>query len=428
MATAPNLSESESYAARDEAHVLHPFTSFAADAPPVVLERNEGARLVDTEGRSYLDAIAGLMNVNIGYGNRKMAEAAYQAMADLSYASVFFNMSHKPAIDLATRLAELTPGDIERFLFTVGGSDAIESAIKVARLYHRLRGAEGRDKILGRRKSYHGMSYGALSATGQEVYRDGYGPVVPGFVHVGQPSETGPDELEEAILREGPQTIAAMIAEPISAPSVVEIPPPDYWPRVREILRRHGILLVSDEVITGFGRTGKLFACEHWNLEPDMMTMSKGLTSGYQPLGALGISAEISATLRGAEGVFLHGFTAGGHPVACAVANANLDVILGEGLVENAARLGEYFLPQLAALRERHPSIIARERALGLFAAIDFSVDDEVCLALAREAQDRGLLVRHYGTTFAFAPPLTIGEEEIDEIVTILGDAIKSVC
>jgi len=272
------------------------------------------------------------------------------------------------------------------------------------------------------------MSYGALSATGQQVYRDGYGPVVPGFVHVGQPSETGPEELEEAILREGPESIAAMIAEPISAPSGVEIPPSDYWPKVREILSRHGILLVSDEVITGFGRTGKLFACEHWDLEPDMMTMSKGLTSGYQPLGALGISAEISAALRRAEGVFLHGFTAGGHPVACAVANANLDVMLGEGLVENAAKLGEYFLPQLAALRERNPKVIAGERALGLFAAIDLSVSEETSLAIAKEAQARGLLVRHYGTTFAFAPPLTVVKQDIDEIVTILGDAIKAVC
>ena len=273
---------------------------------------------------------------------------------------------------LAEKLAAITPGRIDRFVFTVGGSDANETALKVARLYQARRGYPEKVVVLAREQSYHGMSMGGTSLTGSASYWDGIGPLLPGIEHLPQPDPADPDAaaaVAAAIERIGPERVGAFIAEPISNPAGVNVPHPSYWPAVREICDRHGILLIADEVITGFGRTGRMFACEHWGLEPDIIAISKGLTSGYQPLGAAGFTSEIIEAVGDQTEPFLHGFTAGGHPAACAVALANIEIIEDEELVANAERVGGLLRERLQALSAE----LGRRRGpgLGLLCAID---------------------------------------------------------
>jgi adenosylmethionine-8-amino-7-oxononanoate aminotransferase len=415
-----------------------------------LLVEGHGCTVVDAEGREYLDALSGLWLVNVGYGREAIAEAmAYQAKT-LAYASSSRAVTI-PAIQLATLLADLTPGDLSTVLFSSGGSEAVESALKIARQYHALRGEPERYKIIARRGSYHGATYGAMSVSGAPSSVDPYfSPLLPGTLTVSAPfcyrcdyRKTYPscevycvEAIEDVITFEAPRTVAAVIAEPISAAGGIVIPPPEYLPRLREICDRHGVLLILDEIITGFGRTGKMFAAEHWDVVPDLMTVAKGLSSGYAPIAATICRRHIAQQFSSTQKKPLaHLLTFGGQAVACAAALANLQIMQDEHLVENAARQGHRLLEQLRQLATRHP-IIGDVRGLGLLCAVElvtnretkesFAADSPEILCLLDILAELGVLTRAE-PYLCLAPPLCIKPVEIDRLVTIIDSALSRV-
>jgi 4-aminobutyrate--pyruvate transaminase len=412
-----------------EAHAVLQMARLAdvGTSGPVVIVEANGIRVRDSRGKEYIDALAGLLNVNVGYGREELVEAAAQAMRRLSFGTSFFGRTTREVLDLAEKLASITPPGINRIFFSVGGSDAIDTAIKLLRHRNVLAGQPEKMTVIARRDSYHGMTFGATTATGQKILRERIGPLLPHVLHVEQPEggEVSAEKLERVIIEQGPETIAAFLGEPVALPPGLAVPPDDYWPAMRDVCTRYDVKLIADEVITGFGRTGRMFACENWDLEPDLMTMSKGLTSGYQCLGAVGIREDHYQELFASETMLPHGFTAGGHPVACAVALANIEIIEREGLVQNAAEVGGYLGDQVRELADRHDSVIA-VRSIGMMAAFDvdgelLSADgdpaSEAGLRLAKLLMELGVIVRQYGNTIAMAPPLIATRADIDEIV-----------
>jgi adenosylmethionine-8-amino-7-oxononanoate aminotransferase len=408
-----------------------------------LLVSGHGCTVVDVHGRTYLDALSGLWLVNVGHGRSAIAEAMAQQAQTLAYASAS-RATTLPTIQLATLLARLTPGDLSTVLFSSGGSEAVESALKITRQYHTLRGEPERYKVIARRGSYHGATYGAMSASGAPQSVDPYySPLVPGAFTVSAPycyrcdyRKTYPacevycvDAIEDLIVYENPRTVAAVIAEPISAACGVVVPPPEYFPRLREICDRHGVLLIFDEIITGFGRTGKMFAAEHWGVVPDIMTLAKGLSSGYAPIGATICRAHIARQFDGAKGKALaHLLTFGGQAVACAAALANLDILVQENLVDNAAQQGRYLLSQLQELATRHPTV-GDVRGLGLLCALELVKDRRTKEPFAAEGPestrlleilaDLGMLTRA-DTNLYLAPPLCIQRHEVDHLVAMV--------
>jgi putrescine---pyruvate transaminase len=413
-----------------EAHAILQMASLsqiAADGP-LVIARSKGNRLWDIDGREYIDAINGLFNVNIGYGRPELPDIAADAMRRLSFGSNFFGRTTAEALELCEKLAAITPDGLNRFFLTVGGSDAIDTAIKLTRHANVLAGLSNKMTVIARRDGYHGMTMGGTTATGVKVFRESVGPLLPGVVHIGQPGPAGDnataEQLEAKILDLGPENVAAFLGEPMSLPPGVAIPPDDYWPAIREVCSRYDVRLIADEVINGFGRTGLMFASDHWSINPDLMTMSKGITSGYLPLGAVGMREEHYQQLLASETVMPHGFTAGGHPVACAVALANIAIIEDEGLVENAATVGEYLNKQLDDFAGRHEMVLST-RSLGMVAAFDIDGEEvtgdpetaaKAGVIVASEMTNDGVLLRPYGNTMAFGPSLATTREEIDEI------------
>jgi putrescine aminotransferase len=413
-----------------EAHAILQMASLrqtAADGP-LVIARAEGNRLWDIDGREYVDAINGLFNVNVGYGRPQLAEVAADTMRRLSFASNFFGRTTAEALELSEKLAAITPDGLNRFFLTVGGSDAIDTAIKLIRHANVLAGDSGKMTVIARRDGYHGMTMGGTTATGVKVFRESVGPLLPGVVHIGQPGAAGDnataEQLEAKILELGPENVAAFLGEPISLPPGVAIPPDDYWPAIREVCSRYDFRLIADEVINGYGRTGRMFASEHWSINPDVMTMSKGITSGYVPLGAVGIREEHYQQLLESDTVMPHGFTAGGHPVACAVALANIAIIEDEGLVENAATVGDHLNKRLREFAGRH-EVVLSTRSLGMVAAFDIDGEQitgdpataaQAGAIVASELTNDGVLLRPYGNTMAFGPSLATTPDEIDEL------------
>ena len=332
--------------------------------PPLEITRGEGCWVWDSDGNRYLDAMAGLWCVNVGYGRHAIADAVADQMKRLPYYPL--TQSHPPAAQLAGRLSELLPEGLDRVFLVNSGSEAVETALKIARQCARSRRpGENRYKIIARHRGYHGFTMGAMSATGQVARKQAFEPLVPGFLHVSPPDPYRCDhcapktectlacanEFERAIRLEGPETVAAVILEPAIGGGGVFPAPPGYMERVREICDRYGVLMIVDEVITGFGRTGKLFAVEHSGVRPDLMTLAKGITSGYLPLGATIASRRVFETFlsgRDQSAKFTQVSTFGGHPCSCAAALANLEIITNERLWENAARVGPY-------LCRRHP-------------------------------------------------------------------------
>jgi adenosylmethionine-8-amino-7-oxononanoate aminotransferase/mannose-6-phosphate isomerase-like protein (cupin superfamily) len=417
--------------AADLAHVIHPVSPVRhMDGTDLrIVESGRGLRLRDVSGREVLDAVSGLWNVAVGYGRPELAEAAAEALARIGFASLYFSRGSTETALLAARLAELTPVGIDRFFFTSEGSTAVDTAIKLVRYEHAQRGEPQRQKLIARWESYHGASIGSVGATGQPEFWQDFGIQLSDIHHISQPRGRADDavaELEQTILEEGPETVAAFIAEPVSIPSGVVVPEPDYWPRIREICSRYGVRLILDEVVTGFGRTGKMFAAEHWALAPDVIVLSKGLTSGYFPLAAVGVSEEVFAGIARTDRVLMHGFTTGGHPAGCAVALRNLRLIDEEALVQRAANSGRLLHEALEALAKR-TGIVAAVRSLGLLAALDIAVPgggeadskrvgELVVAGMAR----RGVLVRSYGASIVLAPSLVVQNGEIDEIIETL--------
>jgi PLP-dependent transaminase len=406
----------------DSRHVIHPHQLVGRPRPPVVFVQGEGARIRDEDGNWYIDGTCGLWVCPVGHGRRELAEAARAQMETLEYYASFWEFSNPPAIELAARLAALAPGDLNRVFFTNGGSEGNETAIKLARLAWHAAGQPQRTVVIARKMGYHGVSYGALQATGIPPLRQGFGPLPADFVHVGVPYPLrGPstaelvDELERTIASVGPERVAAFIGEPVIGVGGMIPPQDDYWPAVTEVLRRHGILFLCDEVVTGFGRTGEWFGANHWGgLEPDLMVTAKGLTSGYFPLGAVLVSDRVAEMLDGQS--FRHGFTYNGHPTGCAVALENLAIIEREGLVERARELGAHLLDGLRSL-ESLPAVV-EARGFGLMAGLELNVEDAT--ELSDRIRRRGVIVRATGQKLVMSPPLVISREQIDTILDVL--------
>ena len=435
----------EQLRAFDEHHV-HPFT----DEPELrkegvrIIERADGAYLFDTDGHRILDGMAGLWCVNVGYGREELARVAYEQMRELCYYNAFFKSTTAPAALLAERIASLAPDHMNRVFFGSSGSESNDTAIRTVRHYWALKGRPEKHVIISRRDAYHGSTIAATSMGGMGAMHGQMGPALPGFVHVMPPyafdhsmegesdEEFGlraASEVEEAILNVGPENVAAFVGEPIQGAGGVKIPPPSYWPEIQRICDDYDVLLMLDEVITGFGRTGAWFAAQSMGIRPDTMTIAKAVTSGYQPLSAVVLSDEIARTV-GEGGEYYHGYTYSGHPVACAVALENIRIIEAEGLIE---RVGEDTGPYLlSALREAIGSHenVGEVRGFGLLAAIEIVSDREtgerfqpegsVAMRLRDRCIENGLMMRAVGDTMILSPPLIWTRETIDEAVAIV--------
>ena len=443
MTSATSLKELQDSALEHLWVYLREPSDMAEKGEPTVYVSGEGVRVTDAQGNTSIDAMSGLWLKNVGYGRKEIADAAYEQMLKLTYMPM--GTTTEPTIRLAEKVAEITPGDLSRSFFTSGGSESIETAIKLARAYFKRVGEPGRIKFISRKDSYHGATAGAMALGGNHLYpRADYEPLMPGTFHAPQPnfyrcefnSQT-PEEcgerhvkaIEDVIKFQGPETVAAVFAEPVSSPMGAVVPPDNYWPMLREVCDKYGVLLVADEVITGFGRTGKMFACEHWGVTPDMMTVAKGITSGYIPMGGTITRKEIADAFVGSQRVsFRHVITFGGHPVAAAAALRNIQIMEDEDLVGNSARMGAYLLDGLKELQEKH-QMIGDVRGLGLMCGLELVRDRETKESYPAEAelgnrltsgfQANGLHLRG-SDNMNVAPPLCVTSGEIDEIITIM--------
>jgi putrescine---pyruvate transaminase len=434
----------------DKAHVLHANTLLGAHEQngALIMVKGEGATVTDIDGKEYIDGLGALWLSNIGYGRREMGEAAKAQMDQLHFWSLFWSYGNLPAVDLATRLAALTPKGLNHFFFTSGGSEANESAIKTARLYHVRRGNPTKTAIIALQKAYHGVSYGAMTATGLEVVRQNFAPYVENVHHIPSPycyrcplAKEYPScqlacaaELENKILELGPENVAAFMAEPIGGVGGVIEPPVEYFQYVRQICDKYDVLFIADEVITGFGRTGTWFGIEHYGVVPDLISCAKGITSGYLPLGASIVHDRVYEVLKGdGTAYYNHGFTYSGHPVAAAVAMENLRILEEEGLLKRADELGRYTRKQLQALDN---PFIGDVRGKGLMVGIELVIDRATKQApldpdahkkVEMACRAEGLLVRALGGfVIAISPPLVITEEQLDRVIDILDRAIRT--
>lgn len=434
----------------DEAHLIHPLYHQQAQRNAVIMERGEGVWLWDVNGNRYLDGLSSLWNVNVGHGRPELAEAAAEQMARLAFNNSYTGFSNPPAIQLAGRLAELAPGDLNAVFFTSGGGESNESAFKMARFYHAIRGKPEKYKVIARHDAYHGVTTAAMAATGMPVYWENFGPRAPGFFHALAPNpyrlgdgdpeacaQEALDSIEEIVEQEGVDTVAAVIAEPIQGAGGVIIPPPAYLKGLRELCDRHDLLFIADEVITGFGRTGRWFGLEHVGLQPDILSFAKGVTSGYIQLGGIIISQGIQETLAAqpVEKKWMHAYTYSAHATACAVGLANLDLIEREGLVENAAQMGDQLAAGLRALAEL--SIVGDARSFGLLGRVEvvadkatkqpFELSQGVGNRIIAAMRERGVITRNRNDVICIAPPLCINPEEMDFLLTALRDSIEAV-
>ncbi|MHB1133037.1 MAG: aminotransferase family protein [Chloroflexota bacterium] len=436
-------------------YVFHPNTLLTDHHAkgPTIFTRGEGPYVWDSEGKRYLDCRAGLFCVNVGYGDEEVARAAYEQMTTLQFATSFTHFASEPLIRLSAKLASLLPNGLTRVMLHSSGSEVNEAAVKLARYLNYLEGRPEKNKIVGRKLAYHGATYGIVPLTDLEHAQKAAAPLPSGFLRIDAPycyrCPCGQDpancglecarQLEQLIEREGADTVAAFIGEPVMQIAGALVPPPDYWPTIRQICDKYDVWLIADEVITGLGRTGKTFAMEHWNVVPDVVTVSKAMGAGYFPVGATVFQEEIYQRLRRSSPNpnFFHGFTMSGNPVGCAVALKNIEIVEKRGLVENARRLGERLLAGLERFREL--PIVGDVRGLGLFCAIEAVVDKESkeplpeaiqrAGGLVKLAMDRGLMVRSSPTRNDLAvitPPLIVNEQQIDETLAIIGDSLQA--
>ncbi len=440
----------------DRDHLIHPITELRVQEVkgPRVIVGGKGLRLETADGDSVIDGFSGLFNINVGHGRTELADAVAEQMRRMPYYPSFWDFSNEPAILLGERLAGLLPADreLDHFLFTTGGSDANEPTFRIARLYHAVRGDHERKKVLSRRWSYHGITRAAGSATTLPAYHAFYEPEA-NFLPTSMPycfrcefKKTPPDceflcanDIEEVIEREGAETVAAVIAEPVQGTGGILIPPPEYFGHLREICDRHGVLLILDEVITGFGRTGRWFGMEHWGIHPDLVSFAKGISSGYLPLGGVALRRGVYETIRdkSPKGLpFMGGLTYNNHPSSCAAALANLDIIEREGLVENSREVGAYLLESLRQALADHP-LVAEIRGIGMLAALECTAPGTVdpidgrpmvfTAAVSTRCWEKGLIARAMWENVALAPPLCTTRSDVDEIVGIVSEAMREV-
>ncbi|MBV7378800.1 aspartate aminotransferase family protein [Maritimibacter dapengensis] len=433
--------------ALDAAHHMHPFTANAelAKKGARIITQADGVTLTDSEGEKILDAMAGLWCVNIGYGRDELAEVAARQMKELPYYNTFFMSSHVPAIALADKLAELAPGDLNHVFFASGGSEANDTNIRLVRRYWDLMGKPGKKTIISRKNAYHGTSIGAASLGGMQGMHAQGGMPIPDIVHIGQPywylegGDMSPEdfglmrarELEAKIDELGEDKVAAFIAEPIQGAGGVIIPPESYWPEVSRICAERDILLIVDEVITGFGRTGEWFGTEYYGLKPDIMTVAKGLSSGYAPIGGSLVSDRVAEVIGREE--FTHGYTYSGHPVAAAVALENLRILEEEKIVDHVKNEAAPYLAEKWHQLADHP-FVGETTIVGMMASLALTADKSVRKPFKASPGTVGfmtrercfgnnLIMRHVADRMIVAPPLVMTRSDID---TLFERAVKS--
>lgn len=435
-------------------YMFHPMADpkVVQAGPPLIVERGEGVYVWDVDGRRYLDTVASLWNVNVGHNRPEIKRAIVEQLDRLAYYSTFVNTSNPPAIELSARLCEMfAPERIARVLFCAGGSDAVETALKLARQYWKLEGQPQRTRFISLKWGYHGVHFGGTSINGNPVFRLPYEPLLPGCVQVESPyayrnayGESDParlaqlcaSELDRAIRSQGPETVAAFIAEPVQGAGGVIVPHESYWPLVRQVCDRYGVLLISDETVTGFGRVGAMCGARAWGVAPDMMTMAKGINSGYVPLGAMLMNERVAAAFEkpGVPAALMHGYTYSGHALACAAANANLRIVEAEDLPRRAREVGSYLQERLAGFgRYAHVGDI---RGKGLMAALELVADREskemlepaspYIRTLVAQARREGAIIRVQGNRLILSPPLVFDRADVDETVRILHAAFEA--
>ncbi len=429
--------------AMDAAHHLHPFTdhkALSAEGSRVIVKA-EGSTLTDSEGNRILDGMSGLWCVNVGYGRDRLAEAAYAQMKELPYYNAFFKTTTEPAARLSEKLSEITPEGLERVFFANSGSEAVDTMIRLFRHFWLLEGKPEKQVLIGRMYGYHGSTMAAASLCGMSAMHAQAHLPLPGFEHVMQPDhyhlgldgESAADfglraakAFEDRILAIGPERVAAVVAEPIQGAGGVIIPPETYFPEVQRICRKHDVLLVADEVICGFGRTGQWWGSDTFGISPDLMTMAKGLSSGYLPISALMVGARVSKTLVEEGGEFFHGFTYSGHPVACAVALENIAIMEEEGLVERAGHeIGPYLQDGLRSLADHR--IVGEVRGVGMIGAVElirdkdgpvfFEPEGDVGTRCRDHCFANGLVMRAVRDVMVIAPPLVATRTEVDQMI-----------
>lgn len=427
----------------DDRHHLHPFTDFKSlrEKGARIIAKADGVYLWDSEGNRLLDGMAGLWCVNVGYGRKELADVARRQMLELPYYNTFFQTSHVPAAELAALLVEVTPSHVNHVFFTGSGSESNDTVVRMVRRFWDLKGSPDRNIIISRENAYHGSTIAGATLGGMKPMHEQTGSLIPGVEHIMQPywyregGDQSPEEfglkaaraLEEKIEALGVERVAAFIAEPIQGAGGVIVPPDSYWPEIRRICEKYDILLVVDEVICGFGRTGRWFGSEYFELEADLMPIAKGLSSGYLPIGGVLVGDRVADVLLHEGGEFAHGFTYSGHPTACAVAAANIRIIRDEGLVERVADdVGPYLQERWRELAD-HP-LVGDVRGVGMLGALEL-VKDKVSReqfepkgetgTLCRDiCFENGLVMRSVGDAMIISPPLVITRDQIDELVT----------
>ena len=436
--------QTKHWQALDAAHHIHPFTETAAlnKKGVRVITRAKGVYIWDSEGNRLIDGMSGLWCVNIGYGREELAEAGYQALKDLPYYNAFFQTTHPYVTELAAKVASLLPKGMTRILFANSGSEANDTALKLIRYFWNLHGKREKKIHLSREYAYHGVTFGAASLSGLTPMHTQWDLPLPGFEKVPtvywygfggnqDPNEYGlavARKLEEKILELGPDRVASFSAEPIHGAGGLMFPPDSYWPEIQRICRKYDVLLHLDEVITGFGRTGKWFGADLYGIEPDIMSMAKGMSSGYQPISAVGLGARIGEAIATANEELVTGFTWSGHPVAAAVSLKNLEIIQREKLVERIdSDIGPYFQAKIRELG-KHP-LVGEVRGVGLLGAIELMDDKtnrkffdrriDVGTQCRNHCFANGLVMRAIRDTMVLAPPFIVSKSEVDEIVNL---------
>ncbi len=449
------MARAHSLAARDRATLVHPFTHLAehAEAGPLVIDRGEGVYVIDVEGRRYLEGMAGLWSAALGFSEARLVQAAAAQLARLPAYHLFGGKSYAPAIELAERLLALAPVPMSKVVFVNSGSEANDTAVKLVRYYHHALGKPRKTKIIARTRAYHGVTLASASLTGLPQAHQDFGLPLQGVLHAECPhyyrsAEPGETEaqfaarlalsLERLILSEGPDTVGAFIAEPLMGAGGVILPPAGYFEQVQAVLRRYDVLLIADEVITGFGRTGQMFGCETYGIKPDLITLAKALSAGYQPIGAVLIGEPMHQVLLAQSrkiGTFGHGFTCGGHPVCTAVALRALQIYEEDDILGQVRARAPQFARRIADLAS-HP-LVGDARSVGLVGAIELMADGRqrlpfepglrVGARVVQRALDQGVILRPLADTISFCPPLIIRPAEVDFLFDVVRRALDQV-
>jgi adenosylmethionine-8-amino-7-oxononanoate aminotransferase len=435
--------------------LLHPMANLKAmrDSPPDIIVRGEGSWIWDVDGHRLVDGVGGLWSANLGFGRREIRDAIVEQLDELAFYNVFRGTTHPRAIELTERLLDLmAPEQAGSVFFSSGGSDAVESALKLARQYWKILGQGDRTKYIALKQGYHGVHFGGMSVNGNSNFRRAYEPLLPGCFHVDTPwvyrnpytedplalGAKCAELLEREIVFQGPDTVAAFIAEPVQGAGGVIVPPPNYWPLVRKICDKYGVLLIADEVVTGFGRTGAWFGTRLWGVNADIWCLAKGISSGYVPLGATVLNRKVTQAFESGDAALAtvtHGYTYSAHPVGAAAAVATLDYLQRVDVIGHAAREGVHFMERLHDIGRRH-RLVGDVRGVGLMGCLELVADRATKAAfargarevsrVAREAYQRGAMIRTSGANIILSPALTIERSQIDLLCDILDASLAA--